>query len=101
LFDVDNLDDGTDDYGAPSPGLPLRATVDALSGGFAGLRIIYNDPQGSHGVGPGDDGTSFPSNLYGINLMSRYLFTGGKDLPDDPCLARNDCEYIAPPIDSE
>jgi len=69
--------------------------VEALNGGFAGMRIVYNNARGSHGIGPPDGAKEYSSNLYGINLMTRFLYTGGMDLPDDPCLASNDCSFIS------
>jgi hypothetical protein len=78
--------------------LPLRATVEALDGGLAGFRVIYNNPQGSHGISPPDPKNDYSANLYGINLMTRYLVTGGMELLDDPCLAANDCSFIAPAV---
>jgi len=94
LYDIDNLDEGLDELEAPSPAEPLRATVDTPQGGKAGLRILYMETHGSHGVNPPDATSAFSSHYYGVNLMSRYLITGGTELPDDVCLGQGTCSYI-------
>ncbi len=94
LYDIDNLDEGLDELEAPSPAEPLRATVDTPQGGKAGLRILYMETHGSHGVNPPDATAAFSSHYYGVNLMSRYLITGGTELPDDVCLGQGTCSYI-------
>lgn len=94
LYDIDNLDEGLDGMDAPSPDEPLRATVDTKLGGKAGLRILYMEPHGSHGVTPPDINLPYSGHMYGINLMSRYLLTRGTELPDDVCLADGSCDFI-------
>ena len=96
LFDPDDLDQGADGSAAPSPAAPLRATVSTPLGGKAGLRILYVSSHGSHGLLPADPRKDFPVERYGLNLITRYMVTGGQDLVDDVCLADSSCEFFAP-----
>ena len=94
LYDIDDLDNGADGMNAPSPETPLRATVSTPNGGKAGLRILYIKEHGSHGLLPPDPGAAFSIGTYGINMVTRYLVTGGKDLVDDPCLEDGSCAFF-------
>lgn len=93
LYDPDNLDEDTDGFGAPRPDTPMRPTVATRDGGVSGQRILYVDPRGSHGLLPSDPTKAFPVETYGINLITRYMITGGTDLPDDLCLATASCDF--------
>ena len=92
LFDADDLDDGTDEYDAPSDE-PLRITLETAAG-ISGMRIPYVNPTGSHGFGTPDPNLTFDINLFSINQIGRYLATRGVELTDDPCMETNDCSWI-------
>lgn len=91
LFDPDDLDNGMDDYGAPSDA-PLRVTT-STQAGLSGMRIPYVSPSGSHGFGTPDGSLAFDINTYSVNLVARYLGTAGTEIPDDPCLEDNSCPW--------
>ena len=93
LFDVDDMDSSQDAFSAPSPEVPARATVDT-GFGTAALRVLYIDPKGSHGLLPPDPTRLFPIEQYGVNLVTRYLVTGGVSLFEDDCLADNSCDFL-------
>ena len=89
LFDVDDLDDGTDVYQAPSDA-PLRAT--AITGaGVSALRVPFADPQGSHGFDLPDPTADFDINTFAFMQAMFYLYTSGTEVRDDHCLERADC----------
>lgn len=96
LFDVDDLDEGLDGTGAPSDA-PLRSSVDTASG-TSGLRIVYADPQGSHGWALPDPEADFDINTFGTMQAAWYLASRGQELLDDPCFETADCPFFrAPP----
>ncbi len=92
LFDPDDLDDGTDGTGAPSE-LPLRSTVETTSG-VSGLRIVYADPEGSHGWGLPDPEAAFDTNTYATMQAAWYLATRGQELIEEPCFETADCPFF-------
>jgi len=94
LFDIDDLDGDTDGLNAPAPAVPLRATVDSNDGGKSGLRVLYIRAHGSHGVMPPDPSKEFPVEVYGVNMITRYLVTGGTEIVDDKCLADYSCDFF-------
>ncbi len=95
LFDVEDLDEGTDGSGAPSD-TPLRATF-GTAAGTSGLRIIYADPRGSHGWALPDPALPFDINTFGTMQAAWFLASGGQELLDDPCFATADCSFFRPP----
>ena len=98
LFDPDDLDNGTDDYGAPSDA-PLRIEVQTESG-VSGVRIPYVSPTGSHGFGAPDATLAFDINTFAMEQAARYLSTLGTEISDDPCLESQSCPWHAgtPPV---
>jgi len=94
LFDADDLDEGTDDYGAPSEA-PLRATVEA-GDGESGLRILYVDPRGTHAYLIPDQTLGFDINTFGAQQMAWFLGTAGAEINDDPCQATANCPWLRP-----
>lgn len=98
LFDPDDLDNGTDDYGAPSDA-PLRAQRETRSG-ISAMRIPYVQPSGTHGFGAPDPTLSFDIHTFALQQAARYLSTLGTELTDDPCLEDMSCPWHAgtPPV---
>jgi len=92
LFDADDLDNGTDDFDAPSDA-PLRITHETSSG-MVGLRLPYVKPDGQHGFSTPNPGLGFDINSFAINQIARYFQTRGQELIDEPCLATWDCEFM-------
>ncbi|MBW2526781.1 MAG: hypothetical protein JRI23_21540 [Deltaproteobacteria bacterium] len=126
-LDVENFAEGDDMYGAEVPRLdsPLRIGMDETDrlGGVSAAIFPYNIPEGMHAFDfPGlmtdkardecraectetevDDPCgcngleTFDIGFFMTNLLGRYAQTGGKELPIDRCLSRNDCDFIPPP----
>ena len=94
LFDPDDLDNGTDQYGAPS-NAPLRVTIPTTSG-VSGMRIPYVDPNGSHGFGLPNPSLDFDINSFSVHQIARYFQTRGQVLTDDPCMADHSCSWLPP-----
>jgi hypothetical protein len=89
LFDIDDLDDGTDAYGAPSDA-PLRMVV-PTSAGVSGFRMPYVRPTGTHGFGPPDPTLDFDINTYALTQIADYLVNRGQILEDRPCYEDASC----------
>jgi hypothetical protein len=94
LFDPDDLDNGTDQYGAPS-NAPLRVTIPTTSG-VSGMRMPYVDPNGSHGFGLPNPSLDFDINSFSVHQIARYFQTRGQVLTDDPCMADHSCSWLPP-----
>jgi hypothetical protein len=92
LFDPDDLDNGMDDYGAPSDA-PLRITLETVSG-VSGMRMPYVDPNGSHGFSTPDPSLGFDINQFALNQLARYLATRGQEISDESCMESGDCDWI-------
>jgi len=94
LFDPDDLDNGTDDYDAPSDA-PLRATV-AAGDGQSGLRFLYVDPRGTHAYLIPDQTLGFDVHTFGAQQMAWFLGSAGAEVRDDPCQATPNCPWLRP-----
>lgn len=94
LFDPDDLDDGTDDFGAPSDA-PLRATLTS-SAGMSGLRMPYVEPTGIHGFSVPEPERAFDISSYAVYLIGSYLASGGTKLEDRPCMEDGSCSDFPP-----
>jgi len=92
LFDADDLDNGTDDFGAPSS-YPLRVTR-ATSSGISGMRLPYVAEHGIHGIRSPNPNLSFDMSMFVLNQVARYMTTYGQVLTDDPCMQDNSCDWI-------
>jgi hypothetical protein len=111
--DPDDLDNGTDEFGEPGLDLPVRATakIDPATGhprpfampatglvdspsGFQALRLPFTFPLGAHGVEPSHPGRKFNINNLVENQIAVFMFTDGRKLSDDPCLADSSCPWL-------
>lgn len=99
LMDVDHLaavvpvDDGLD---VPRLDPPLRLMREA-NGAWSGFIMPMLDPQGKHGfVGP-DASLPFDLGAYLLNMIGRYLATGGHEFTWDKCQATWSCDWIPAP----
>ena len=91
--DPDDLDNGTNEFGEPTIGAPVRATLETEHGTY-GLRYPYTLPIGAHGVEPSNPARQFNINNFVENQILRYMSTDGKVLSDDPCLESNSCDWM-------
>lgn len=94
LFDVDDLDDGTDGLEAPSDE-PLRSTRSTASG-VSAFRLPYVRATGTHGFGLPDPALPFDINTFAIHQIAWYFSTRGQEYTDDPCLEDADCDFLRP-----
>jgi hypothetical protein len=94
LFDIDDLDDGTDGYEAPSDA-PLRSTR-TTSSGVSAFRLPYVQPTGTHGFGLPNPSLPFDINTFAIHQIAWYFKSGGQEYTDDPCLEAADCDFLRP-----
>jgi hypothetical protein len=92
LFDPDDLDEGTDGFGAPSDA-PLRIERPTVSG-VSGMRLTYSDPHGAHSFGLPDPTRPFDIATYSVNMMARYIQTRGQEIADLPCLEDSSCAFF-------
>lgn len=94
LFDLDDLDNGTDKFKAPDLRAlgqnPLRVTK-AISNGVSAMRIPYMRGSGQHCFGPSNPSKDFNIDNFIINQAGYFFLSDGKILSDDPCLANNSC----------
>ncbi|MBN93530.1 MAG: hypothetical protein CL928_05570 [Deltaproteobacteria bacterium] len=95
LFDPDDLDEGTDETGAPSS-VPLRVQVETESG-VSGMRIPYVSPNGSHGFEFPDPAAAFDMTSFVMHQAGHYLQTRGGVISDERCLESGDCDYFQLP----
>ncbi len=91
--DPDDLDHGTNEFGEPTPGDPVRATLKTEWGTY-GVRFPYMIPIGSHGVEPSNPTRAFNINNFVENQIILYMSTDGFELSDDPCLESNTCDWM-------
>jgi len=91
--DPDDLDNGTNEFGEPTLGEPVRATL-STPGGFSALRFPYTYPMGAHGVEPSNPSRVFNINNFIENQIGVFMMSGGKVLSDDPCLADSSCDFL-------
>jgi len=92
LFDIDDLDEGLDQIGAPSAE-PVRAeyTTDA---GTIGMRVPYADKNGSHGFSLPDPDLPFDINTFAIFQIADYFARDGAEISDDHCLEDASCASL-------
>ncbi len=94
LFDADDLDRGTDEYGAPSDA-PLRA-IRQTSAGTLGLRLPYARPTGSHGFTTPEPQRDFDISSFAVMQAVTYMLDRGQQIRDDVCLEDASCDWIPP-----
>ncbi len=109
--DPDNLDAGTNEYGEPDLGTPIRATIRIDAGkkaavdadaegtmesdsGFSAIRFPYIAPLGAHGVEPSNPSRQFDINSFVENQIGLFAASQGRLFSDDPCLATSTCPFL-------
>ena len=92
LFDPDDLNFGSPDYGEPNLDPPLRLTKEV--GGFhLALRMPYVEPEGSHGfLSPGGGG--YDMFTFAANQIALLFASDGETIADRPCLETSSCEDL-------
>jgi len=92
LFDADDLDQGLDDWGAPSDE-PLRAERQT-SAGVSGMRLPYVKGTGTHGFSTPDPSLAFDINTFSIMQAASYFLDNGQQIRDDLCLEDASCDWL-------
>ena len=95
LFDPDDLDNGTDHFGAPSDA-PLRVTI-PTSSGVSGMQSHTSSRQVACFVLPNPT-LAFDINSFAVHQIARYFQSRGQILTDEPCMADHSCTWL-PPFD--
>ena len=99
LFDPDDLDQGTDEYDAPSDA-PLRITIEHESG-VSGMRLPYHRSGGTHSFGLPEPERPFDSSTFAVFQLGAYLTSAGQEISDDLCLQDASCDWLAPMPEEE
>lgn len=92
LFDVDDLDEGTDGTGAPSEA-PLRANRET-DAGVSALRLSYPLTTGMHGFETPDPTRPFDTAMYVMGSIGKYFVSGGTQIDDEVCLGTDTCPDV-------
>jgi hypothetical protein len=104
LMDIDHfaaLSGANDGFDMPRLDPPLRLVKPSERvGGVTGVIFPMVVPTGRHGFDTPDP--SLPFNLGGVmlNMLGRYLQTGGAELPLEACLEKSACAFT-PPMPTE
>ncbi|MEW6430465.1 MAG: hypothetical protein AB1730_03055 [Myxococcota bacterium] len=103
-MDIDHLsaiagkDDGFD---VPRLDPPYRLVKDSdRVGGKTGVLFPMVVPTGRHGFDPPNPGDMFDLGSLMMNMLGRYMQSGGTELPMEACMEDNSCSWI-PPIPAD
>lgn len=92
LFDPDDLDEGADGFGGPSPEPRQRLRmVIPTETGSSGIRFAHMTPTGQHGIFPTDEGPDFDMFSFMANMVAHFFATHGEEIIDDRCLETGSC----------
>ncbi|MDP2271141.1 MAG: hypothetical protein Q8K32_10455 [Archangium sp.] len=106
LLDVDHFSalsgDGTQDlFDVPRLNPPLRLVKpNDRVGGVTGVIFPMVVPTGRHGFDTPDPSLPFNLGSVMLNMLGRYLQTGGEELPMEGCLESSSCSFV-PPIPAD
>ncbi len=102
LMDVDHLasvmpvDDGLD---VPRLAPPLRLMRrNPKDGGYSGLILPMLSAKGKHGFVSPDPAKGFDLGTYLLNIVGRYLQSGGREFSWDKCQATSACPWATFPL---
>ena len=102
-MDVDHLasvvpvDDGFD---VPRLDPPLRLmSQDPGGGAYRGFIMPMFKPEGTHGFAAPDPTQTFDLGTYLLNIIARYLQSGGQEFSWDSCQATSDCPWPTFPLE--
>ncbi len=102
LMDVDHFSalsgDGTQDlFDVPRLAPPLRLVKpSARVGGITGAIFPMVTPTGRHGFDTPDPTLPFNLGAVMLNMLGRYMSTGGTELPMEGCLESSSCSFVPP-----
>ncbi len=106
LIDVDHFSalsgDGTQDlFDVPRLNPPLRLVKpNDRVGGVTGVIFPMVVPTGRHGFDTPDPSLPFNLGSVMLNMLGRYLQTGGAEFPMEGCLESSSCSFV-PPIPAD
>jgi hypothetical protein len=102
LMDVDHLsavvpgvDDGLD---VPRLDPPLRLVRQNADGSWNGMILPMLSPRGKHGFVAPDPTQSFDLGTYLLNIVGRYVQSGGREFSFDACQATSACSWPTFPL---
>ncbi len=102
LLDIDHFSalsgDGTQDlFDVPRLAPPLRLVKPSERvGGITGAIFPMVTPTGRHGFDTPDPTLPFNLGAVMLNMLGRYMQTGGTELPMDGCLESSTCSFVPP-----
>lgn len=100
LMDLDDLSalSGTDDgFDMPRLSPPLRLVKDnPRLGGKTGVLYPMVVPTGRHGFDTPDPSLRFNLGSVMLNMLGRYVQSGGMELPLEGCMVDDSCSWIPP-----
>lgn len=100
LMDIDHFSalSGTDDkFDVPRLNPPLRLVKPSERvGGVTGMIFPMVNPTGRHGFDTPDPSLPFNLGAVMLNMLGRYLQTGGAELPMEACMESSTCTWIPP-----
>lgn len=103
-MDVDHLSalSGSDDgFTVPRLNPPLRLVKSSERvGGKTGVLFPLVTPTGRHGFDPPNPGDMFDLGSVMMNMLGRYMQTGGLELPMEACMEDSSCSWV-PPIPAD
>jgi hypothetical protein len=106
LLDVDHFsalsgDGAQDQFDCPRLTPPLRLVKpNDRVGGVTGVIFPMVVPTGRHGFDTPDPSLPFNLGSVMLNMLGRYLQTGGMELPMEGCLESSTCSFV-PPIPAD
>jgi hypothetical protein len=101
LMDVEHLaavvpvDDGLD---VPRLDPPLRLMHQNADGSYSGFIMPMLDPKGKHGFTAPNPNLSFDLGTYLLNIIGRYVASGGKEFSWDKCQSTSTCPWVNLPL---
>jgi hypothetical protein len=100
LMDVDHWSavNGVDDgFDVPRLSPPLRLVKKSERvGGYTGVIFPMVVPTGKHGFDPPNPDRTWDLGSFLMNLLGRYMASGGAEFPVEPCVMQNACSWIPP-----
>lgn len=103
LMDVEHLasvipvDDGLD---VPRLDPPLRLmSQDPATGAWRGFIMPMLSPEGKHGFSAPDPSQPFDLGTYLLNIVGRYMASGGREFSWDRCQATSKCPWPTFPLE--
>ena len=96
LEDVDWFDKSQD---VPRLDPPLRLMHKNADGSYAGFILPMLSPQGKHGFVSPDPSQTFDLGTYLINIVGRYIQSGGGEFSWNTCQEKSACPWTTFPLE--